>query len=246
MKENNVDEATQMDASRQADSTRSFASGVRPAQQARSKATLLALLEAGRESLEEGTLEELKISEVASRAGTSVGAFYGRFENKEVFFYAIQEKILSELGVQLDEMFARLQKTQADAYQYINTLTTFWVSIFRNNRGLYRAAFKHSSAVPGVWTPFKRLGYHGSELLVETLLPALADQGVKSDEKQIRVAMQFVNGLLVNATINDPGPVRLDDKDMQGYVSRFLCTFLGLEPPTGKRGRPGKKHKGES
>ena len=234
MKEITPDESAPMRASRPVDGIKSFALGVRPVQQARSKATLLALLKAGRESLEEGTLDELKISKVAKRAGTSVGAFYGRFENKEVFFYAIQETTLSELRTQLDAMFAHLQSTQADAHQYIDTLTKFWVSIFRNNRGLYRAAFKHSSAVPGVWTPFKRLGYRGSQLLVETLLPVLEDQGVECDEKQIRVAMQFVNGLLVNATINDPGPVRLDDKDMQGYVARFLCTFLGLEPPTGK------------
>lgn len=246
MKKNNPDKSGSMDISRQADSTRPFVSGVRPAQQARSKATLLALLKAGRESLEEGPLEDLKISEVASRAGTSVGAFYGRFENKEVFFYAIQETTLSELGTQLDEMFARLQETQADAHQYIDALTNFWIAIFRNNRGLYRAAFKHSSAVPGVWTPFKSLGYRGSELLVKTLLPVLANQGVESNEKQIKVAMQFVNGLLVNATINDPGPVRLDDRDMQSYVSWFLCTFLGLEPPTGKPGRSRKTRGGKS
>lgn len=234
MNEDIANERIPMSKSMQIDGTSLMGSGVRPAQQARSKATLRALLQAGHELLEEGSLEELTINDVAIRSGTSVGTFYGRFENKEVFFYAIQEKTLSELGAQLDAMFARLKKEKADASQHIESITAFWINIYRNNRGLYRAAFKHSSAAPGAWTPFKRFGYRGSNLIVDVLLPVLVNQKVSCSEMQIRAAMQFVNGLLVNATINDPGPVKLDDQDMQAYVSRFLHTFLGLEPPAGQ------------
>ncbi len=205
--------------------------GVTPAQQARSGATFLALLQAGREALERGSMDDMTVGDIARSAGTSVGAFYGRFENKEAFFSAVQEMTVAQCEVDLHVMFDALEAEDADVARMLQSISTFWVHLFRENRGLYRAAFKHATALPGVWTPFKRLGYHGSELIVAHVLPRLHKMGLDVEEIQIKMAMQFVNGLLINSTINDPGPVRLDDQEMEVHIARFLCTFLGVPPP---------------
>lgn len=210
----------------------SFASGgVKPAVQTRSKATYSALIRAGQKALEGGSLEEMRISDLVRDAGTSVGAFYGRFENKTVFFFAVQAFTLSALEDRLRAMFDDLVGRQANAVKILTALAPFWVSVYRNNRGLYKAAFRHQTVSPELWTPFKVFGYTGSELLVQHLLPRLAQLGIACDAMRIRAAMQFVNGLLVNATINDPGPVRLDDPEMEAHILRFLCTFLGMPAP---------------
>lgn len=63
---------------------------VRPALQARSARTrdrILAVLE---RALADGALERLTVGEIAARAGCSVGAFYGRFADKEAALAALQ------------------------------------------------------------------------------------------------------------------------------------------------------------
>lgn len=203
--------------------------GITPARQARSEATFKALLQAGREALEQGALESMTISDLARAAGASVGAFYGRFENKDVFFSAVQHLVVAEAEQGFRALLDKLERDGASVTRFLETVAGSAVTLFRENRGLYRAAFKHSSAQPGAWTPFKQLGWTNASLLVERLLPRLAREGVACDAMQIRVAAQFVNSLLVNATINDPGPIRLDDPAMVEHITRFLCLFLGVE-----------------
>lgn len=198
---------------------------VTPARQARSEATFRALIQAGSRALDGGSLEKISISEVCRAAGTSVGAFYGRFENKEVFFTAIQQSAIADVWDGIQQMLNELDARDATAAEFLEAIATFWVRIYRDNRGLYLAAFKHASTRPGVWTPFKKLGWSGSALIAKTLANRLPGG---HDDLLVRQAMQFVNGLLVNATINDPGPIHLDDPEMAGHVSRFLCLYLGV------------------
>lgn len=202
---------------------------VTPARQARSEATFRALIEAGSRALRGGSLEKISISEVCRAAGTSVGAFYGRFENKEIFFTAIQQSTIAEVWAGIQKMLEELDARDAPAAEFLEAIATFWVRIYRDNRGLYLAAFKHASTRPGIWTPFKKLGWSGSALIAKKLASRLPGG---HDDMRVRQAMQFVNSLLVNATINDPGPIHLDDPAMAGHVGHFLCLYLGVSAQT--------------
>ena len=220
--------------------------GVTPMQQARSEATFHALIRAGRDALESKGLESMTIARLAEAAGASVGAFYGRFENRRAYFSAIQETVVAEVETNVRRAIDALDRNNVNAAEFLSAIAPIWVTIFRDNRGLYLAAFKDSTSQPGAWTPFKRLGWNMAALIVERLLPRLAELGKTDTEREIRIAMQFVNGLLVNATINDPGPIRLDDPEMEGNIARFLCSFFGLELPQKnglKRSRKGIKGK---
>lgn len=200
--------------------------GVTPSRQARSEETFLALISAGSEALETGSMEAMTIGDIARAANVSVGAFYGRFENKDAFFTAIQQIKIAKVWERMQQMLQDLEDRNATAIEFIEAIAHFWVHIFRDHRGLYLAAVKHESTQPGSWTPFKRLGCSGSALIAQMVLPRL---NKKVDELQVRVAMQFVNGLLVNATVNDPGPIELNDPDMEEHIAQFLCLFLGVE-----------------
>ncbi len=204
----------------------SFDTGVTPPQQSRSEATLRALLLAGREALERGSFDDMTIVDIARAAGASVGAFYGRFKNKEAYFFALQHATIAEVESNLHALFATLERQQADARAVIEAFSAFWLGLYSNNRGLYRAASKHSSAMPGVWSPFKRLGYVASQLVVEHLGPKLKQCGMEGDEMRVRTAMQFVNGFLINSVINDPGPNHLDDPGVAKVLAHFLERLL--------------------
>jgi len=200
--------------------------GVTPARQARSEETFLSLINAGSDALEAGSLEAMTIGDIARAANVSVGAFYGRFENKDAFFTALQQIKIAKVWEHMQQMLKGLEDRDASAREFLEAIAHFWVQIFREHRGLYLAAVKHESTQPGAWTPFKRLGWSGSALIAQMLLPRL---NKKVDALQVHLAMQFVNGLLVNATVNDPGPIELNDPDMEEHVARFLCLFLGVD-----------------
>lgn len=211
--------------------------GVTPARQARSQATFRALIVAGRKALEQKNFDAVTIEEIAQAAGASVGAFYGRFANKEAFFAAIQEITVSDVEAQLRRLLADRKVGAAENAVFMRSITRFWVNIYRKNRGLYLAAFKHSSSLPGAWTPFKRLGWTCAGLVCAALLPRLKADGRRISEKDVRAAFQFVNGLLVNAVVNDPGPISLDYPEMEDMVERFFCSFFGIgdAPPKTRR-----------
>ncbi|MCA1218269.1 TetR/AcrR family transcriptional regulator [Streptomyces sp. 8L] len=72
-------------------------------QQARSRATLMRLLEAAEELLMSVGTEELTMNAVAERAGVSVGSIYRRFEGKDQLVSALRERILEQLDEGLAE-----------------------------------------------------------------------------------------------------------------------------------------------
>jgi len=212
--------------------------GVTPAQQARSEATFQALIEAGRKALDNKTFDEMTVEDIARAAGASVGAFYGRFKNKEAFFSAIQEIMVRDIEGRLRAVLADPATEAASDVEFIATVAKFSVGVFRTHRGLYTASFKHSSSRPGAWSPIRRLGYNVSGLIAERLVPRLRRARRTASEREVRVGMQFVNGLLVNAVLNDPGPLSLDDDEMAQYITRFLCSFFGIARSAAVRRKP--------
>jgi len=215
--------------------------GVNPAQQPRSAATFHALIQAGRKALDEKFFDEMTIGEIARDAGASVGAFYGRFANKEAFFSAIQEITVADIEARLKAQLARPEVEALSDGKFLAAVAKFTVEIFRKHRGLYMASFKHSSTKPGAWSPIRRLGYSASGLFAAKLGPRLQQLGKPASEREIRIGLQFMNGLLVNAVLNDPGPLSLDDRKMPAYIGRFLCSFFAVDGGANSRGRRSRR-----
>jgi AcrR family transcriptional regulator len=79
--------------------------GVRPALQQRSRESQERVLKAAEELLAERGYEGFTMTEVAKRAGISVGSVYGRFEGREALIYAVHARVnerLSAIEVDLD------------------------------------------------------------------------------------------------------------------------------------------------
>ncbi len=70
---------------------------VRPGQQTRSQRTQASLLEAAAVLFAEKGVETTSVSDVAARAGCSVGAVYHHFRDKKALTYAVFERMCEEL-----------------------------------------------------------------------------------------------------------------------------------------------------
>ena len=80
--------------------------GVRPARQQRSRESQERVLQAAEALLAEKGYEGFTMTEVAGRAGISVGSVYGRFEGREALIYAVHARVnarLSAIDVDLSD-----------------------------------------------------------------------------------------------------------------------------------------------
>src|ERR1700682_282878 len=85
--------------------------GVTPSRQKRSRETAAALLQAGAEMLRTRSLAELSIEALCSKVGSTVGAFYSRFESKEAYFNALIEVAARDGEIRLSQMVQGRQRT---------------------------------------------------------------------------------------------------------------------------------------
>jgi AcrR family transcriptional regulator len=65
-----------------------------PALQTRSQQTLANILDGAAALLEEKSFDEMTIQDIVDRAGCSVGAFYGRFKDKEALLHALDARFV--------------------------------------------------------------------------------------------------------------------------------------------------------
>ena len=78
----------------------------RQIRQQRSRKTYNALVATGFKLLQKRELEAITISELAAKAGYSVGAFYSRFRSKDEFFDAMVARHLEERTADRNQIFA--------------------------------------------------------------------------------------------------------------------------------------------
>ena len=196
--------------------------------QPRARATRDSLLSAGRGLLAQRGLHELSIADIAGAIGLSVGSFYGRFQDKEAFFALLQEQVTAEWLATGRALLRDADESGRAPGALVAEVCAEVAGVFRRDAGFIRSALKHSSTHPEVWTPIKHVGQIFVEELTGHLAPALLHLGPRQRRPRVRFAMQMVFGTCVNAVLNDPGPMQLDDRGLERELARAVSAYLGL------------------
>lgn len=197
---------------------------IRAGVQQRSIKTAFALLESASALLRIHAFDALSIEDICARADATVGAFYGRFNDKQSFFSALQRLTCLRSQVALAGFVQHANERTLSLSQLCHMMVSMSVERYRANIGIYRAALKHADE--GAWEPFRQLGDVYRQALTELLSPHLPHIPSKERSMRIRFAYQVMIGTLVHATLNDPGPLRLEDpamaKELEGIVFKYL------------------------
>ncbi|WP_315757956.1 MULTISPECIES: TetR/AcrR family transcriptional regulator [unclassified Bradyrhizobium] len=212
--------------------------GVTPSRQQRSRETTLALLTAGAELLRTRSLAELSISDLCAHIGATVGAFYSRFDSKEAYFNALLALTLADGRDQLLRLPPPGPVHGGDLDQQCHLLVRGTVLWMRRHKGVLRAALVRSEHGPNDWSGFKELAQALSERAALLLLPAgqgvgtasRARSGTTDARKTVAFGVQVVLGTLVNAILNDPGPLSIDDDEIAERLGACLVLLLGAGP----------------
>ncbi len=201
--------------------------GVAPSRQKRSRETTLALLRAGADMLRKRSLAELSIETLCAEVGVTVGAFYSRFESKDAYFNALMALAARDGEQRLGEIRRPSPETDLDKLCYI--VVSGIVVWMRHHEGVLRAALQHDDTRPDKWTPFKALAKATTERATPLLLPAMGKGRATAKSRTIAFGLQVVLGTLVNAILNDPGPLSLRSKEMETRLANCLLLLLQAE-----------------
>ena len=107
--------------------------------QERSRETMNRVLAAAAEILETKSFDELSVGEVVRRAGTSVGAFYGRFGDKESLLQALDERFFMEFERGIDALMEPSRWRGKPLAFIVRDLTRFLVETYGRERGVLRS-----------------------------------------------------------------------------------------------------------
>ncbi|MCS3897077.1 AcrR family transcriptional regulator [Bradyrhizobium japonicum USDA 38] len=201
--------------------------GVAPSRQKRSRETTLALLRAGADMLRTRSLAELSIEALCTEVGATVGAFYSRFESKEAYFNALMALAARDGEQRLGEM--RRPSPDTDLDKLCHIIVSGIIVWMRNHEGVLRAALQHDDTRPDKWTPFKALAKATTERATPLLLPAMGKGSKAAKTRTIAFGFQVVLGTLVNAILNDPGPLSLRANEMETRLAGCLLLLLQAE-----------------
>jgi AcrR family transcriptional regulator len=201
--------------------------GVAPSRQKRSRETTLALLRAGADMLRTRSLAELSIEVLCTEVGATVGAFYSRFESKEAYFNALMALAARDGEQRLSEIRRPSPETGLD--QLCQIIVSGIIAWMRNHEGVLRAALQHDDTRPDKWSPFKALAKATTERATPLLLPAMGKGRKTAKARAIAFGFQVVLGTLVNAILNDPGPLSLSAKEMETRLAYCLLLLLQAE-----------------
>jgi AcrR family transcriptional regulator len=199
--------------------------GVTPSRQKRSRETTAALLQAGADMLRSRSFAELSIEALCTKVGATVGAFYSRFESKEAYFNALIELAARDGNAMLSQMAL----TDAGLAELCRLLVGGIIGWIRNHEGIMRAALRHNDTRPDRWNPFKGLARASVAHATPPLLRVMGGGRKAAKTRGIAVGFQVMLGTLVNAILNDPGPLSLHDKEMEVRLSSCLLLLLEAE-----------------
>ena len=103
------------------------------------------------------------------------------------------------------------------------------IGLMRDHEGVLRAALQHDDTRPDRWSTFKGLARASVARATPPLLHVMGKGRKAAKTRGIAVAFQVVLGTLVNAILNDPGPLSLHDKEMEVRLGNCLLLLLEAE-----------------
>ncbi|MBN8507847.1 MAG: TetR/AcrR family transcriptional regulator [Burkholderiales bacterium] len=185
--------------------------GVHAAKQARSRAKQRALLQAGRRLLAAHELAALSVAQIAAEAGVAVGTFYARFIDKDAWFAELLQEVGDEVVAEMQALLGGERWARAAAARRVDLIVRHLVDVHRRHRGLMRAALGDAAQASRFGLPLHGYGRRIADAVHAALAAHLPGVPAVRRRERIGIALQLVYGVLVNAVLRDPGPLKLDD-----------------------------------
>ena len=222
---------------------------VRAPQQARSQETLDRILDAAERLVSEKGFEDTTVADVVARAGSSVGAFYTRFRDKDGLLYALYERYLVQANATADLALDPARWQGADVATILREVLRFLVAIYREQAGLIRAFVLRNHVDPEFRARQHRLSHSVSERLAVLLLARAGEIRHPKPERAAAFGFTMIFSTIESAMLFDEmrsDGLALGDDALAAELARAYLAYLGVaggafDVSTAKR-RPRKEN----
>jgi AcrR family transcriptional regulator len=204
---------------------------VRPPQQARSQETLDRLLDAAERLVAEKGFDDTPVAEVARRAGSSVGAFYSRFTDKDGLLYALYERWLEEATATADAALDPARWEGATIPEIISSVVRFLVEIYRQRGGLIRAFVVRNHVDSEFHARQERLSHYVSTRLTALLLERRDEIARDDAERAAAFGLTLIMSGLESVMLFGEyrtGSLTLNDDELAGELTTAYLAYLGV------------------
>jgi len=186
-----------------------------------------ALIAACTDCLATKDYDSISMSQIAKRAGCSVGAIYTRFGEKEsLLYHAIASRLkvmqaapLEMVGYSLFPSKSGGPRAQHAIRQIVCQLTE------RKSAGAIRASVKLAAVHSGMAVSLENF----REKLTDKAVAQLSESDDCPSATAIRIVMQIVIATVIDAILHSrPGPMRAGSKRMADALTNMALGYLGL------------------
>jgi AcrR family transcriptional regulator len=176
---------------------------VRTPHQDRSRKTLERLLDSAEALLEERGFDTVSVAEIAQAAGSSVGAFYARFRDKNGLLHHLHERFCEEAMATSDAALAPERWADATVVDILSDVVRSMAEIYRTRRGMFRAFMMVGCTDSRFKERDRRLVQHFLSRLTGLLLARRVEIEHPDPEFAIAFGMELVAGVLRDRYIFD-------------------------------------------
>jgi AcrR family transcriptional regulator len=204
--------------------------GLRPPLQRRSAKKLADILAATIELLEERSLEDIGVADIARRAGVSVGTIYTRFTDKEALLSFLIVQLLGKQVEGFRTLFDSREWTGVALDARVFHFAHLLVASVQLQPGLQRAILLR--ALRAAWDrgqEEKRLQADALHIAAAWLLECSAEMRVSHPEKSVPLAISLAMSLVQNRLLFGDGGDGADPDSLPDEIARMMLACLTCE-----------------
>lgn len=209
---------------------RSLDSVPRP-KQARSHGTLERILAAAEALIEEKGLADASVPEIVRRAGSSVGGFYARFQDKAQLLRALEERFFDDVHTRLDRLAEAGRAQDRSVGGIIRACVGELVAVTRARTRLIQAFVFRAAQDPDFHADALRFRTRVSERVKDLVLAPSERFAHPEPALAVDVGVQLAFGLMFQLVLL--GEVRaagrvLSDGEIAREIERVVLGYFGV------------------
>lgn len=190
------------------------------------KKTADALLLSGSLLLCNHSLAEVTVEQICAGANVTTGAFYRRFLSKDAYFKALQAFAIEDSKLAHTNLMKQLDEFEYAASEGIALVVSCVRRWYCQHEGVIRASQMQRSVDALSWEPIKQLGSLNVSEIVKRVEKMTGLTNTPALSHRISFGFQVVFGTMVNAVINNPGPIDLHNKELDDELTRLFYAYL--------------------
>ena len=203
--------------------------GVFKARQSRSVKARDGFINAGIEALQTRRLDDLKIAELATVSGNSVGSFYTRFQDKDAYFRAVSAYASQGISREFEAAFTAAKLRQLGGGAGLDALVDLIGAIFASKfRGVLRETYLRIMDEDDPWAPFRTTAKQTLLTVHEGLGDAFPHYGPDETKVRLSFCFQLIVGVIQNDLINKNHVFALEDGSVLTGLKETLRAYMGV------------------